>query len=150
MKILAAQAHERRQVEDAKTDQQDFKFRFKRTLMISARYLDKAGIQARELEMRGGPEQILGVGKALGRGKAIMAAAISSLEPMPEASRTPGILEEWTSHGPIHLDRMLSSVWTPLCSRPSLVSPKRTNSTDAKVETNGRRLSATTWCPAIP
>ena len=137
-------------MEEAKTDQQDLKFRLKRTLMISAQYLDKAGIQARELEMRGGPEQILGVGKARGRGKATMAAAHSSMEPMPEASRTPGILEEWISHGPIHLDRMLTSEWIPLCSRPSLVSPKRTNSTDAKVETNGRRLSATTWCPVIP
>ena len=81
-------------MEEAKADQRDPKFRFKRTLMIFARYLDKAGIQARELEMHGGPEQTLGVGKALGRGKATMVAAINSLEPMPEASRTPGILEE--------------------------------------------------------
>ena len=84
MEILAVH-----QMEEAKADQRDLKFRLKRTLMISTPHLDKAGKQARELGRRGGPEQILGVGKARGRGRTTMAAARSPMGPMPEASRTP-------------------------------------------------------------
>ena len=93
-------------MKEANTDQQDPKFLFKRAHMISVPYLDKAGMQARELGRRGGQKRIHGVGKARGRGGTTMANAHSFMEPMPEASRTPGILEEWISRGPIHLGRM--------------------------------------------